>query len=131
MKEKVEGEMKKHFKPELLNRLDGVVVFRSLDKKSLEQIVGLEVDKVQKRLAPRQIYFTLEESAKLLLVESGYEPEMGARPLRRAIEELLEDPLAEKLLHHPQVPYHCVIGAEAGKMVVSDAEQKVAKAAPA
>ncbi len=132
MKGKIDEEMKKHFKPELLNRLDGRVIFRALDREALHKIVDLEIAKVQERLAVKEITFNLEESAKDLLVDEGYEPEMGARPLRRAIEELIEDPLAEKLLQAGGKGYHCTLSAQDGKIVVNDApapEEETAAAA--
>ncbi|MCB1181544.1 MAG: ATP-dependent Clp protease ATP-binding subunit [Chlamydiia bacterium] len=101
IRDKIEGAMKKHFKPEFLNRLDGTVIFKPLDEKALEEVVHLEIDKVTKRLAVHKIYVDLTEEAIRHLVKLGNLPEMGARPLRRVIEQYIEDPLAERLLHHP------------------------------
>ena len=101
MQEKIEGAVKKHFKPEFINRLDGLVIFRPLDKPSLSQVIDLEFKKLQLRLAKKSITVSIDDAARTLLVDKGYLPEMGARPLRRVIEQYLEDPLAEKLLHHP------------------------------
>ena len=122
MTEKVEEEMKKHFKPELLNRLDGTVVFKALSHEDLRQIVELEIEKVQKRLAERDIHFTLDDAGKEILVKEGYVPEMGARPLRRAIEQLVEDPLSEALLKHPGKGYTCNLVGEGDKIVVQNHE---------
>ncbi len=129
MRDKVQDEMKKHFKPEMLNRLDGTVVFRALGHDSLAQIVELEVAKVQDRLAARDIHFTLDDSAKELLVKHSYEPEMGARPLRRAIEEFIEDPLAEQLLRHPGEGYTCSLTADGDKVVIKEAKGETLKTA--
>ncbi|MBS0622677.1 MAG: ATP-dependent Clp protease ATP-binding subunit [Verrucomicrobia bacterium] len=128
MKEKVKKEMDKYFKPELLNRLDGIVVFRALAKESLEKIVDLEIAKVQERLARREIFFTLDDKARALLVEGGYNPGMGARPLRRAIEEMVEDPLASEMLKRGGQGYNCTLTVEDGKIVVKASEEQVATA---
>lgn len=98
MKEKILAEAKMHFKPELINRLDSMIVFRSLDKPDLVKIVDLEVRKVASRLKERGIELVLSESAKELLIEKGYDPTYGARPMRRAVEKYIEDPMAEEIL---------------------------------
>jgi ATP-dependent Clp protease ATP-binding subunit ClpC len=98
MKEKILEESKRFFKPEFLNRLDDLVVFHMLEKKDLDQIVDLEIDKLLKRLREKQITLQLDVSARDLLVKKGYDPAYGARPMRRAVERYLEDPLAEALL---------------------------------
>lgn len=98
MKAKIDSVAKKHFRPEFLNRLDELVVFRMLEKDSLDQIVDLEVAKLVKRLAEKEIELVLESSARDLIVTEGYDPDYGARPMRRAVEQLLEDPLAEAIL---------------------------------
>ncbi len=98
MKAKIDAVAKKHFRPEFLNRLDELVVFRMLEKESLNQIVDLEVAKLVKRLADKEIDLVLESSARDLIVTEGYDPDYGARPMRRAVEQLLEDPLAEAIL---------------------------------
>ena len=101
IQEKIEGAMKKHLKPEFLNRLDGTVIFRPLEEAALSQIVHLELDKVKKRLGKFHIFVDMTEEAIHLLVKLGHLPEMGARPLRRVIEQYVEDPLAERLIRHP------------------------------
>ncbi len=101
MQETIETAVRKHFKPEFINRLDGVVIFRPLDRTSLHKVVYLELQKVRNRLARKHILITLDQKAEDFLVEKGYQPEMGARPVRRVIETYLEDPLAEKLLQNP------------------------------
>jgi ATP-dependent Clp protease ATP-binding subunit ClpC len=98
MKEKILEESKRYFKPEFLNRLDGLVVFHLLEKKDLNQIVDLEVAKLVKRLKEKEIFLTLTEEARDLLAIKGFDPAYGARPMRRAVERFLEDPLAEALL---------------------------------
>ncbi|MGD7652517.1 MAG: ATP-dependent Clp protease ATP-binding subunit [Verrucomicrobiales bacterium] len=98
IKEKIMEASKKHFKPEFLNRLDDLVVFHMLEKKDLNQIVDLEVAKLVKRLKEKEIVLTLSDDARDFLSEKGYDPAYGARPMRRAVERFLEDPLAEALL---------------------------------
>lgn len=98
MKEKINGMAKKHFRPEFLNRLDDLVVFHMLEKKDLNKIVDLEVAKLLARLKEKQVTLKIDVSARDLIVTDGYDPEYGARPMRRAVERLLEDPLAEALL---------------------------------
>jgi ATP-dependent Clp protease ATP-binding subunit ClpC len=98
MREKIMDEAKRTFKPEFLNRLDDVIVFRSLTKPDLIQILDLEVSKVTTRLKHKNIHLTLDEKAMDFLVQKGYDPNYGARPMRRAVERFLEDPLAEELL---------------------------------
>jgi ATP-dependent Clp protease ATP-binding subunit ClpC len=98
MKEKILEESKRYFKPEFLNRLDDLVVFHMLEKADLNQIVDLEVSKLVARLKDKDIHMTLAEDARELLSEKGFDPNYGARPMRRAVERYLEDPLAEALL---------------------------------
>ena len=98
MKEKILEESKRYFKPEFLNRLDDLVVFHMLEKVDLNQIVDLEVSKLVKRLKEKDIVMTLSPEARDLLAEKGFDPAYGARPMRRAVERFLEDPLAEALL---------------------------------
>jgi ATP-dependent Clp protease ATP-binding subunit ClpC len=98
MRDKILEQAKKIFKPEFLNRLDDQIVFHMLGKPELEKIVDLEIAKVTKRLAVKEIKLELEASAKDFLIKVGYDPSYGARPMRRAVEKNLEDPLAEHLL---------------------------------
>jgi ATP-dependent Clp protease ATP-binding subunit ClpC len=98
MKAKIEEVAKKHFRPEFLNRLDEMVVFHMLEKIHLNKIVDLEVKKLVERLAEKEIELILDKSAREFIVTKGYDPEYGARPMRRAVERFLEDPLAEALL---------------------------------
>ncbi len=98
MKAKILEESKRFFRPEFLNRLDELVVFHMLGKKDLEKIVDLESAKLFERLEEKGIKLKLEATARDFLIEKGYEPAYGARPMRRAVERYLEDPLAEALL---------------------------------
>lgn len=116
MQEKIEGAVKKHFKPEFINRLDGLVIFRTLDKVALRSVVDIEFNKLKSRLEKKQIFVTIDDAARDFLVEKGYLPEMGARPLRRIIEQFLEDPLSEKLLQNPNEEKKYLISAKDGKI---------------
>jgi len=98
MKENLTEEAKKVFRPEFLNRFDDIVVFRSLGREELTQILDLELAKVEKRLAQRDIHFELDEAARDLLLDKGHDPTYGARPMRRAVEKYLEDPMAEEII---------------------------------
>src|SRR5215213_5113493 len=98
MQKKLRGRMEKEFRPEFLNRLDDIIVFRSLTKDDLKAIVNMELAKVEKRLKEKGLALVVSEEAKDLLIEKGSSLEFGARPLRRAIEQNLEDVLAEELL---------------------------------
>jgi ATP-dependent Clp protease ATP-binding subunit ClpC len=86
------------FKPELLNRFDDVIVFKKLDKEDVVRILDIELAKVRQRLEAKAITLELDAAATEFLVGKGYDPSLGARPLRRAVERYLEDPLAEELL---------------------------------
>ncbi len=98
MKEKVLGELKNTFKPEFLNRIDATIVFRSLRQEDVRMIVDLMLSRVRTQLTEQQIELLVPEDAKDFLVTKGYDPQYGARPLRRTIQNLIEDPLAEGLL---------------------------------
>ncbi len=98
MKALLKGEMEKNFRPEFLNRVDDVIVFRSLTKPDLKHIIDIELSKVTKRLKEKSLTLVMSDDAKEFLIEKGTSLEYGARPLRRAIEQYLEDPLAEDLL---------------------------------
>ncbi len=98
MKEVILDESRKVFRPEFLNRLDDLIVFRSLTKEDLVKILHLEVQKLFARLKERGIGLVLDKEAESFLAEKGYDPQYGARPMRRAVERYLEDPLAEEIL---------------------------------
>ncbi|HEX4630412.1 MAG TPA: ATP-dependent Clp protease ATP-binding subunit [Chthoniobacterales bacterium] len=98
MREKILEETKRVFKPEFLNRLDEIIVFHTLTKPDLLKIVDLEVNKVKRRLKLKEIEIVLDDPAHEFVINKGYDPTYGARPMRRAVERYLEDPLAEELL---------------------------------
>jgi ATP-dependent Clp protease ATP-binding subunit ClpC len=122
MREKIMDEAKRQFRPEFLNRLDDVIVFRSLTKPDLIQILDLEIQKVMERLKGKNLKLNLDDKAKDFLVDKGYDPTYGARPMRRAVERFLEDPLAEELLKgnlHEGEPVQVTV--EDGKLVFKQA----------
>ncbi len=98
MKDKVTDELKKHFRPEFINRLDEIIVFHELTMEELKQIVDLMLVRVREQLESQNLDIVLTDDAKEFLGTEGYDPELGARPLRRAIQRLLEDPLSERVL---------------------------------
>jgi ATP-dependent Clp protease ATP-binding subunit ClpC len=98
MKERLKVAIEKYFRPEFLNRLDDVIVFHALNKENLKQIVDIELSKVRNRLSDRGLELVLTDEAKEFIIDKGYNPDYGARPLRRAIENMVEDPLSEEIL---------------------------------
>nr|WP_316359002.1 ATP-dependent Clp protease ATP-binding subunit [Candidatus Neptunochlamydia sp. REUL1] len=120
MKDKIDKAVKKHFKPEFINRLDDLVIFKALDKDNLMKIIEIEVAKLKARLERKNIIIQLTGNVKTHLVDKGHQPEMGARTLRRCIEQLLEDPLAEKLLLEGDEPKQIVIDFKDEKITFTD-----------
>jgi ATP-dependent Clp protease ATP-binding subunit ClpC len=98
MRKKLNESLKRAFRPEFINRLDGTVIFRSLNKDDIQQIVRIELDKVAGRLIEHELVLTATPEALAALADQGYDPDFGARPLRRVIQQRVEDPLSDKLL---------------------------------
>ncbi len=98
MERLVRTELRSHFRPEFLNRVDDIIIFHSLDEKQLSHVVDIQLQRLEKRLAQQQLSLDVDGSAKRLIAKEGYDPQFGARPLKRAIQDLLLDPLATKLL---------------------------------
>ncbi len=118
MRDKILDESKRVFKPEFLNRLDDLIVFHTLTREDLITIVDLEVAKLKDRIRSKEIDFILDDQAQEFLIEKGYDPTYGARPMRRAVERHLEDPLAEELLRGNIKTGDLVeIGMKEGKLV--------------
>ncbi len=117
MEETITAAVRKQFKPEFVNRLDGLVIFRPLDQNSLSKIVDLEMSKLQARLSLKKISISLNEEVKNFLINKGFEIEMGARPMRRAIETYIEDPLAEQILSHPKTKISFSMKVDGEKIV--------------
>ncbi|MRX72574.1 AAA domain-containing protein [Bacillus lacus] len=124
MKDKVMGELKKAFRPEFLNRIDEIIVFHSLEKKHLKEIVTLMADQLTNRLKEQDIVLELTEPAKEKIADEGFDPEYGARPLRRAIQKNVEDRLSEELLRGTiQKGQKIVLDVNNGEFVVKQSEE--------
>jgi ATP-dependent Clp protease ATP-binding subunit ClpB len=120
-----------HFKPEFLNRVDDIIIFRPLGKEQLVKIVDLRLEDLRRLLADRKISLELTDAAKELLFTEGYDPNFGARPLKRAIQKLVQDPLALKILDGEVLHGdHLVVDAKAGKMTFKVSE-RVGEPSPA
>ncbi len=117
MKKKILDELKKLFNPELLNRIDETIIFHPLDKVHIKEIIDILVIDIAKQLAEKGISFTLTDEAKDFMVDKGFDPAYGARPLKRSIQRYLEDPLAEEILRG-QYAGDCdlVIGASTDRL---------------
>src|SRR5690625_5172631 len=105
MKATVQTELRQHFRPEFLNRVDDVIVFPQLSMEEIIEIVDLFIKSLQERLTEQDLSIELNDEAKELLAKRGYDPSMGARPLRRTVQDMLEDKLSEKLLYG-EIPAH-------------------------
>jgi ATP-dependent Clp protease ATP-binding subunit ClpC len=117
MEKRIKEEMKRVFNPEFVNRIDEAIVFNTLGKPEIEKIIDLLMQEVTARLAERNITLTLTPPAKELIMEEGYDPAFGARPLRRTIQRLIEDPLAEELIRK-------ALEAD-GEVIVSRKDKKI------
>jgi ATP-dependent Clp protease ATP-binding subunit ClpB len=112
-KEAVMNALREEFRPEFLNRVDEIVIFESLRREDLEKVIELQLSRLQKLIEDRQLKVELDASAKRFLAERGYDPVYGARPLKRALQRYLQDPLAMKLLSGEFVPGDTIV-VEAG-----------------
>jgi ATP-dependent Clp protease ATP-binding subunit ClpC len=135
MKTRITGELKKVFRPEFLNRIDEVIVFHKLTKDEIKEIVDLLLRRIRESMADRELQLELSEPAKDMLVDKGWDPAMGARPLRRAIQRYVEDPLADFVLRS-QVPSGSTVmvdwpAGEDGAEPDPDAEVKLTVIEPA
>ena len=131
MKERIMDDAKRVFRPEFLNRLDDTIVFRSLTKPDLIEILDIEIAKVMERLKNKQIELKLDEAARDFLVEKGHDPAYGARPMRRAVERYLEDPLAEEILKGQLIPSEPIVVTVAEDKLVFRQNASAAPPAPA
>jgi ATP-dependent Clp protease ATP-binding subunit ClpC len=126
MRKKLMDSLRRVFRPEFINRVDNVIVFRALSKEDIEQIVMLEINKVALRLEEHSIQLNATPEALDLLAEEGYDPEMGARPLRRVIQKKIEDPLSDALLAGDFVDGDSVmVEVEEGKVVLRRSESEI------
>ena len=132
MKKRLLDEMKKMFKPEFLNRLDDVIVFKRLTREGLSKIVDIEIADVEKRLAEQDIKIELDKIAKEFLIEKGFDPVFGARPLKRTIQNFLENPLAEEIIAGKfKKRSHCKVSAKRDHLtfsIIQYEEEKASKA---
>jgi ATP-dependent Clp protease ATP-binding subunit ClpC len=103
MKNRIMSDLKKVFRPEFLNRIDEVIVFHKLTKEEVKEIIDLMINRVRVQVAEHELQLELAENAKDILVEKGWDPSMGARPLRRAIQRYIEDPLADEVLRQGEM----------------------------
>jgi ATP-dependent Clp protease ATP-binding subunit ClpC len=124
MKNRIMGELKKVFRPEFLNRIDEVIVFHKLTKDEIKEIVELLLTRIRESMAERELQLELSEGAKEMLVDKGWDPAMGARPLRRAIQRYVEDPLADFVLRS-QVPEGSTVVVDAPEATEEGAEPEV------
>jgi ATP-dependent Clp protease ATP-binding subunit ClpC len=110
MKNRIMSDLKKVFRPEFLNRIDEVIVFHKLAKAEVKEIIDLMINRVRVQVAEHELQLELTDECKDLLVDKGWDPSMGARPLRRAIQRYIEDPLADEVLRQgPMVPGSTVL----------------------
>lgn len=117
VKEEVLGALKKTFRPEFLNRIDEVVVFKSLSRNDLDHIVKLQLAQLSSRLKEQELSLRVSASARAVIIEKGYNPDQGARPMRRAIQDLVEDPLARGILNSEYAPGDTIsVTAKAGEL---------------
>jgi ATP-dependent Clp protease ATP-binding subunit ClpC len=124
MKERLMEEAKRLFKPEFMNRLDDLVVFRQLTRDDMIKIVEIEANKIISRMKFKEIEVVLTKEAKEFLIEKGYDPNYGARPLRRAVERYLEDPLAEEILRGTVKPSETIeVSVKDGKLTFTQKQE--------
>jgi ATP-dependent Clp protease ATP-binding subunit ClpC len=126
MKRRLKEQVDQHFKPEFLNRLDDTIVFRPLGKDDILKVIDLEIGALAKRLEERKMTLSLSPEAKDFLFAKGFKPEFGARPMRRAVEQCVEDPLSEKILNG-EVPDGSAISIGISTTVGSDSSSPLAE----
>jgi ATP-dependent Clp protease ATP-binding subunit ClpB len=131
VREAVMEVLREHFKPEFLNRVDDIVVFHQLSREQIGEIIEVQLERLRKMLAERDMHLILEDSAKQLLASEGYDPMYGARPLKRAIQTLIQNPLATKLLRGEILPGQIVRVSADGEGMQFKTETNVADAAGA
>lgn len=122
MKEQIDGQVKKYFKPEFLNRLTDILIFKPLQRPELLQVIDIELKKLNDLLEQSSLFVTLDDKAKNFLVEKGFEPEMGARPLGRSIEQYLIDSLSTWRVNHPEEGRRCLVSADENGLLFTNEE---------
>jgi len=118
----IRGELKKYYRPEFLNRFDGIVLFRALDREEIKQVAGLMLKRVEKDLEKRGVFLRVDAAALESLADVGFDPEFGARPMRRAIQDTVENNLAELVLGGKLKRRDTVVIGEGGKIKVEGAK---------
>jgi len=126
VREAVLEELRAHFKPEFLNRIDDIVIFHQLSREQIQKIIDVQLERLRSMLAERHITLELDQSARELLAREGYDPNYGARPLKRAIQTLLQNPLAVRLLQGELLPGETVRAAADGDQMVFKLEKAAA-----
>jgi ATP-dependent Clp protease ATP-binding subunit ClpB len=129
VREAVQQELRLHFKPEFLNRIDDVVIFHQLSREQVSKIIDVQLERLRAMLADRNVTLVLDDSAKELLMREGYDPSYGARPLKRAIQSHIQNPLAVKLLQGEIQPGQIVRVSAAGDQLIFKTEQAYARTA--
>jgi len=127
MRKNLNESLKRAFRPEFINRLDATVIFRSLNKEDIQQIVSLELNKVAERLTEHELTLTAAPEALSALAELGFDPDFGARPLRRVIQQKVEDPLSDRVLSGEFIHGDSILVnvGEDGEIVLVKAEEKL------
>jgi ATP-dependent Clp protease ATP-binding subunit ClpB len=126
MKDAVMGVVGKHFRPEFINRIDEIVVFHPLDKEQIKQIAKIQINRLRTRLAEREYGISVTDEAMDYLSTAGYDPVYGARPLKRSIQQYVENPLAQEILAGKFIPGDTIqIGLKNGNIVFSKATTTV------
>src|SRR5262249_17644748 len=118
LESRVREELRRHFRPEFLNRVDDIILFHSLSESQLASIVDVQLKRLEKRLAQQQLVLEVDKNAKVFLAKAGWDPQFGARPLKRAIQEHLLDPLATKLLEGEFKPGDHITVSEHDEMLL-------------
>jgi len=117
MKEQLLKEVENHFRPEFINRLNDVIVFKSLTKQDIQNVLDIELVHLVDRLKSKELHLELTDAAKNFIVEKGYDADFGARPLKRAMEKLLEEPISEDLLRNKfKDKNHILVQEQEGKL---------------
>jgi len=131
IRDQVFADLRRYFKPEFLNRVDDIIIFKSLTKENILKIVDLQIERVQQRLEERKLQIELSKKAKQYLADTGWDPQFGARPLKRVIEKELLDPLAKEILAGKYVEGDLIrVDAEEGKLTFEKSPVKAVRSAP-
>jgi ATP-dependent Clp protease ATP-binding subunit ClpB len=128
VREAVLQELRASFKPEFLNRIDDIVIFHQLSREQIIKIIDVQLERLRHMLAERSIQLVLDDSARALLAREGYDPNYGARPLKRAIQTLIQNPLAVKLLNGEVLPGQVVKATAVGDKIDLKVEAAAAAA---